>query len=140
MIVLDTNVISETWLPRPNPNVIKWLGKQDQATFFLCTPVIAELAFGAERAFRRQLAEKHLRRLESLLSSDISERILHLDLPCALLAGKLRAQREAMGRPVATTDMMIAAIALHNNMTLATRNTKDFDGLELKIVNPFEAV
>jgi toxin FitB len=140
MIILDTNVISESWLPRPNPNVINWLAKQEPSDIFLCAPVVAELAFGAQRAVRRQSAEKYMNRLESLLSTDISDRVLQLDLASALLAGKLRAHREALGRPVATTDMMIAAIALHNNMTLATRNIRDFDGLDIQLVNPFDAV
>lgn len=138
MIILDTNIISESWLPRPSPSVINWLAKQIPSNIFLCAPVIAELAFGAQRSFRRQSAKKYLNRLESLLSTDISDRVLHLDLASALLAGQLRATREALGRPVATTDMMIAAIALHHNMTLATRNIRDFDGLEVKLINPFD--
>ena len=44
-----------------------------------------------------------------------------------------------MGRPISLSDAMIAAICLAHDATLATRNVRDFDGLDLKLVNPFEA-
>jgi predicted nucleic acid-binding protein len=51
----------------------------------------------------------------------------------------VRAQRERRGRPLSLGDSMIAAICLVHGATLATRNVRDFDGLDLKLVNPFEA-
>ena len=47
-------------------------------------------------------------------------------------------ERRKAGRPMETKDAMIAAICLANGATLATRNTRDFEGLDLKLVNPFE--
>ncbi len=55
-----------------------------------------------------------------------------------VLSGRLRAKRESIGRPISVQDAMIAAICLSHDATLATRNTKDFEGLDLKLVNPFE--
>ncbi len=52
--------------------------------------------------------------------------------------GKIRARRESPGRPISVQDAMIAAICLANGATLATRNVKDFEGLDLRLVNPFE--
>ena len=49
MILLDTNVISEHLRPRPNPNVIAWIDAQPANEVYICTPVLAELRFGAER-------------------------------------------------------------------------------------------
>jgi toxin FitB len=65
--------------------------------------------------------------------------MLHFDVTAALQHGELRAVREAVGRPVGAIDGMIAAICLVHGATLATRNTRDFEGLDLKLVNPFEA-
>ncbi len=53
-------------------------------------------------------------------------------VPIPRLAGKLRAARERMGRPISLSDGMIAAICLAHDATLATRNVRDFDGLDLK--------
>lgn len=54
------------------------------------------------------------------------------------MTGRLRAKRESIGHPISVQDAMIAAICLSHDATLATRNTKDFEGLDLKLVNPFE--
>jgi predicted nucleic acid-binding protein len=66
-------------------------------------------------------------------------RILDFDADAPVIAGTLRARRESTGRPFSIVDSMIAAICLINGATLATRNVRDFDGLDLKLVNPFEA-
>ena len=47
------------------------------------------------------------------------------------------AQRERLGQPIALADAQIAAIALAHQAVLATRNTKDFEGLGLKLLNPW---
>ncbi len=57
----------------------------------------------------------------------------------AVLFGSIVAKRNAIGRPITQMDAMIAAICLVHGATLATRNARDFDGLDLRLVNPFEA-
>jgi predicted nucleic acid-binding protein len=64
--------------------------------------------------------------------------MLLLDNAASELAGRLRAVRESRGRPLSIGDAMIAAICIVHGATLATRNVRDFDGLDLKLVNPFE--
>jgi toxin FitB len=139
MILLDTNVVSELDNKRLSANVGNWFSVQDPTSLFICDPVVMELAFGAERAIKKDNNFRYKNSLVDLISNVFANRIIPFTTECAVTAGRLRAAREAIGRPVAAPDMMIAAIALHNNMTLATRNMRDFDGLEVKLINPFEA-
>ena len=138
MILLDTNIVSALGDHGSNPSVVNWFETSNPSDFYLCTPVISEIAYGAERTRIKNGLTRHHEALNRLIAA-FSNRILPLTSECALTAGRLRAYRVSIGRPVAAPDMMIAAIALQNNMTLATRNIRDFDGLELKLVNPFEA-
>lgn len=77
--------------------------------------------------------------MERLLKDEFQNRILDFVHPAPVLAGTMRAQRESAGRPLSVVDVMIAAICMAHDATLATRNMRDFDGLDLKLVNPFEA-
>ncbi len=139
MIVLDTNIVSELSGIRPNELVFKWASGISIEQMFLCTPVVAELAFGAEIFFKRTGSDRHSRSLDEFLKKRFLGRVLPFGLEAALLAGAMRAKREATGRPVKPMEIAIAAIAKSNNATLATRNTRDFEGLDLKLINPFEA-
>jgi predicted nucleic acid-binding protein len=139
MIVLDTNAVSESSKPSPSEIVSHWFQKQDPLALYLCSPVVMELAYGAERVFIRDGSERYLHILERLVSDRFRNRILAFDDAASLQTGKLRAKRDAMGRPISVQDAMIAAICLVHGATLATRNVRDFEGLDLKLVNPFEA-
>ena len=85
-------------------------------------------------------SSKYLDRLKRIIDVEFAERILPFDLAAAHgLRRSAGAQREHKGRPINHMDAMIAAICLVHDATLATRNIRDFDGLDLKLVNPFEA-
>ena len=73
-----------------------------------------------------------------MINAEFRGRILPNDVASALKYGEIFARREAVGRPIGPMDAMIAAICLVHGATLATRNTRDFEGLDLKLVNPFE--
>jgi toxin FitB len=140
MIVLDTNIVSEPDRPMPNQRVLAWLDSTRQSALFLTAPTVAELAGGAHRILLRSGSERYLQRLRRIVNIEFSGRILMFDLGAADFYGRVRAKRERDGRPVSQMDAMIAAICLAHGATLATRNVRDFDGLDLKLVNPFEAV
>ncbi len=137
MIVLDTNVISESVKEQPDANLALWMQQISEADLFLCDIVMMELSFGAERFRQRTGSGRYLRMLTDLQTL-FSDRIVSLCLDSAILTGKVRARRENAGRPISISDAMIAATCLHHGATLATRNVKDFEGLDLKLVNPFE--
>lgn len=139
MIVLDTNIVSEPDKPMPDVHVLEWLNKQSRSLLYLTAPTVAELAGGGNRVLLRSGSHKYLDRLRQIVDLEFSRRILLFDLPAAHAYGRVRAQREHAGRPIGQIDAMIAAICLVNGAILATRNTRDFGGLDLKLVNPFEA-
>ena len=138
MILLDTNVVSELQRPQPSALVEKWLVTTGIGTTFICGPVLMEQAFGAERHLLKSGSSRYVKSLERL-RGEYANRILALNAIACELAGRLRAKRESVGRPLSIGDAMIAAICLVHGATLATRNVRDFDGLDLKLVNPFEA-
>jgi predicted nucleic acid-binding protein len=137
MILLDTNVISEHFRPRPQAAVIAWVDAQPANEMYICTPVLAELRFGAERLDpgRRQ-TELHaaIDRLENTLYHG---RILAFDPSAAAHYGRIAAMRERMGRRIGQMDGLIAAIAVAHGAALATRDERDFAGLGFEVINPF---
>lgn len=139
MIVLDTNIVSELDKPAPDKNVTDWLVRQNTSQLYLSGPTVMEQAYGAEKILLRSGSNRYHTALETLTQVRFRGRILEFVEPAPLVAGKVRATREKMGRPVSIQDSMIAAICLVHGATLATRNVRDFDGLDLKLVNPFEA-
>lgn len=138
MIVLDTNIVSELQNVRPSSNVLRWMLTVDVADTFICGPVLMEQAYGAERLFLKTTSTRYRETL-ALMREEYAARTLPITGGAFELAGRLRAQRERRGRPLSISDSMIAAICLAHGATLATRNVRDFDGLDLKLVNPFEA-
>lgn len=136
MIVLDTNIISETMRQRPDPAVIDWLDGQSPNDLYLCAPVLAELHYGIARLKEsaRKEALNHL--CQRMVDEVFGDRILAFDAPAAEAYGQLVAKRESAGNPITVMDAMIASIAQSNNAALATRNTTHFSGTDLALVNP----
>ena len=138
MIVLDTNVVSDTQKTDFNLNVRQWIRRQGIDDIYLCTPVAAELSYGARRVLLRDQSDRYLRALDSQIESRFAGRILSFDLIAARHYGAIRATAEQNGSPRTDVDGMIAAICLTHGAVLATRNTRDFEGLGLELINPFE--
>jgi len=139
MIVLDTNVVSELMRPAPDMKVLAWVDAQMTQDLWLCSVVVAELAYGVGRMptgrRKQQLAEA----LAITLEQDFAGRVLTFDLASALDCASLLAVREQAGRPVAWADAQIAATCLAHGATLATRNTQHFEGLGVSLINPWSS-
>ncbi len=138
MIIIDTNIISEMMKTSPNLKVISWIDKQDATLLYITTITIAEIAYGInvlpEGNRRRSLEDSFYKALEAAFK----HRILSFDEAAAHLYGKVMGQRKLRGRPLSMPDGQIAAIALMNNFSIATRNIKDFVGCEVNLINPFD--
>jgi toxin FitB len=132
MFLLDTNVVSELARPQPDLVLIAWFGSLP--SFSMSAFTIDELSYGIAKLAGKKSALLRTW-FEELLA--IPPAIIAVDTRIARAAGELRASRERKGRPVAQADMIIAATALVSGLTLATRNTGDFEGCGVALLNPF---
>jgi predicted nucleic acid-binding protein len=139
MIVLDTNVISETMRRVPNAAVVEWLDSQPANDLFLCTPVLAEIYYGVARLDESMRKSNLLRSYRQIVAEVFEGRILPFDAPAAEAYGELVAELESEGNSITVIDAMIAAIAQSNAATLATRNMAHFTKTGVTLVNPFGA-
>lgn len=137
MIVLDTNVVSELQGRLHSDRILLWLDGFAAETIFLTTVTIGEIRFGLELLADGKRKMALIAQLEAI-EAEFSGRVLGFSSSAAHQYGIVSARRHRIGRRMETKDAMIAAICLTHGATLATRNTKDFEGLDLKLINPFE--
>lgn len=134
MIVADTNVVSV--LLAGHRDLDRWLDGMDTGQIFTTAITRAEVRAGIARlpdgARRRDLSD----RADSYFTA-VADRTLAFDSPAADRFGTVDAERRRIGRPISLADAQIAAIALVHGATVATRNVRDFEGVGLKLVDPF---
>lgn len=138
MIILDTNIISETVRASPNSQVAAWYRNQSIADLATTSVTLAELLNGIRRMPQGKRRTQLAASIDYALMP-IMERIFAFDVDAAVDYADIRAHRESVGRPIGVQDAMIAAIARSHGATLATRNIKDFEGTGVELVNPWEA-
>jgi toxin FitB len=137
--LLDTNVISEWVKPRPNAGVVTWLAEVDEDRVYVSVVTLAELRYGTERmaaGSRRQHLDEWLR---DELPLRFEGRVLSIDPFVADAWGKVLAASEAKRRSMSAMDAFLAATALVHDLTLVTRNVKDFELSLGAILNPWTA-
>ena len=136
-IVLDTNVVSELLRPTPAKQVEAWLSVQDGAKVYFTTVGEAELLHGVAilPVGRRRTALS--KAIEGILEEDFRARILPFDRAAARIYAVIAAERRAAGRPINQFDCQIAAIARANEAAIATRNTADFNGCGIVVIDPW---
>jgi hypothetical protein len=132
--LLDTNILSETVRRNPNKGVIAWLNQLPGEALYVSVLTLGEIRKGIETIADKKRREKLRLWLEHELPEWFEGRVLPVDLAVADRWGRLLAE---VGRPVPTTDSLLAATALHNELRLVTRNSADFDYPGLEVINPF---
>lgn len=138
MIIVDTNVISETTRERPAPEVMAWLDAQLPGSLFTTAINLMEVRFGLaimpEGRRRQSLTEA----MDEIFTRLFAGRVLPFDAAAAETCSRLMAARRASGHPIHDfADAAIAAIALSHAATLATRNLADFADLGLDLADPW---
>jgi toxin FitB len=137
MIVLNTNVISETLRPKPSSTVVAWMRAQPIASLFTTTITEAEVLYGLALlpdGKRRRSLESAVR---LIFAEDLAGRVLSFDSAAAREYADIAADRRRTGRPIALADAQIAAIARSRGAALATRNVDDFAGCKLNVIDPW---
>jgi predicted nucleic acid-binding protein len=134
--LIDTNVISELASIRPNANVISWFEQISSEAAFLSVLTLGEIRKGIEKVKDNKRKKRLLIWFEHDLIKMFSERILAISVEVADRWGRLLQCQ--VTRTIPAIDSLIAATALHYDMTLVTRNMNDFvDCPGLEIINPW---
>ena len=137
--LLDTNCISEAVRLHPEPRVMAWIEATDESLLYLSVLTLGEIRKGlaALPPGRRRT------RLETWLEAELrvrfSGRVLSIDSEVADRWGWLAAGAKGQGKSLSAIDGLIAAMAVHHNLTIVSRNTSDFSSVPVPVVNPWEA-
>jgi toxin FitB len=135
--LLDTNCVSEMVRVRPEPRVLAWIGEADETLLYLSVLTFGEIRKGVAtlpQGKRRSGLEMWL---EAELRARFSGRILPIDEPVADRWGLLTANAKAEGKALSIIDGLLAATAIHHNLTVVSRNVSDFASTQVPVVNPW---
>jgi toxin FitB len=138
MYLIDTNVVSEARKrDKANPGVARFFDKArtSEETVYVSVITIGEIRRGIE-LIRHRGDARQARQLETwlgLILREYEEHILDFTYDEAQVWGRLR-----VPHPENAIDKQIAATALTHDLTLVTRNTNHFEGLTIRVLNPFD--
>lgn len=135
MYLLDTNVVSELRKShKAEPSVLRWARQIPAPSLYISAITVLELETGILRVERRDSAQSKLLRrwMEHSLLPAFAGRILPVDAAVAIRCAGLH-----VPDPRSEYDAMIAATALVHGMAVVTRNTADFVGSGVEVINPW---
>lgn len=136
--LLDTNCISELVRRKPEPKVIAWIEAAEEALLYLSVLTLGEIRKGlAQLAQGRR--RTHLETwIEVELRARFAGRILPIDVSVADRWGLLAASAKRAGKTLPTIDGLLAATALHHDLTVVSRNAEDFAHTQVQVLNPWK--
>ncbi len=137
MIVLDTNVLSEAFRPKPSESVLKWLATQPPLSVYITTITQAEILYGIEVLPAGKRRMRLSEAIERVFADEFAGRVLPFDEEAARIFPKIVTARNELGRPISQFDAMIASIARSHHSAIATRNTADFEHCGIRIIDPW---
>jgi toxin FitB len=138
VILLDTNVLSALMQREPDQTVVAWLDDQPSESIWTASITIFEVRMGLELLDNGRRRSRLEREFERLLAEDLDGRVQLFDRAAADAAGTIAASRQRAGLTVEIRDVQIAGIASARKATLATRNTRHFEGLGIPLVDPWQ--
>jgi predicted nucleic acid-binding protein len=140
VIVLDTNIVSVLMAVdshRDSQIVEEWLDQCGDER--ICATAVTQAEVAAGIAILPEGRRKQTLKLAAgEFFESMAEHMLPFNSTAAQAYGEIIGERKRQGRPVAVLDAQIGAIARSSRAKLATRNHKDFTGLGLRVVNPYE--
>ena len=131
--ILDTNAVSETRKPRPNPGLLDWLHAQDPAHLFITTITLAEVWHGFHGLNPGHADYESIKRFATDLPRKY--RVLNFDTRAAAIWGELTAQANG---PLPLRDSFIAAIVRSRGYRIVTRDTAPFERVGCKVIDPWK--
>ena len=138
MIILDTNVISELTRPVSDSGVIAWLDSLPPEEAAITAITAAELRYGVRRMPDGRRKTELSEAVSALINTDFRGRVEPFDVLAADQYADVVTARERAGKPIGISDAQIASICRVLNATLATRNTSDFTGTGVDLINPWK--
>ncbi|MBP1862207.1 type II toxin-antitoxin system VapC family toxin [Rhizobium herbae] len=136
-LLLDTNVLSEVTKPRPDERVLEWLDRLDEDRAFISVVSIAEIRRGVALMDSGRKRDALAEWLDRDLQERFEHRVIPIEASVALAWGDLMGLAKRSGRGLASMDGLIAATAVAHDLTLATRNSKDFEGFGIELIDPW---
>jgi predicted nucleic acid-binding protein len=136
--LLDTCLVSELVKKVPNPNVVSWLDERDEQSLFLSVLTIGELQKGVSKLPASVRKDNLQVWIEHDLAERFEGRILELDMDTALTWGKLQGEAEQRGEKLPVMDSLIAATATTHGLFVVTRNTRDLERCQARVLNPWD--
>lgn len=137
--LLDTNVLSEVTRSRPDARVLQWLDELDEDRSFISVVSIAEIRRGVALMDKGRKRDALNEWLTSDLPQRFDQRVIAVEQDVALAWGDLMGDAKRNGCNLSSMDGLIAATAIAHDLALATRNIKDFEGLGIRLVDPWVA-
>jgi toxin FitB len=137
--LLDTNCVSELVRARPERRLVEWIEAADESLLYLSVLTRGEIRkglAGISQGKRRTLLEVWL---EVDLQTRFSGRILPIDWPVTDRWGLIAGQARSKGLSLPIVDGLLAATAVHYNLTVVSRNANDFRNAQVPVLNPWEA-
>lgn len=132
--LVDANVLSEPTKPAPDSKVVEWL-TTNEGDLVVDSIILGEMYIGIlalPRGRKRTRLERWFEEVVQTIDC------LPWDAAISRRWAALVADLKRKGEAVPLLDGMIAATALHHDLTIATRNTRDFKKTGVKTLNPFE--
>jgi toxin FitB len=137
--LLDTNLVSELVRPNPESRVVEWVDAADEATLYLSVLTLGEIRKGLASLPQ----SKRRTRLEAWLEVDLQARfagrIVPIDPAIADRWGSIAAEAKRKGKVLPVIDGLLAASALHHNLTVVSRNASHFQQSQVRVFNPWGA-
>jgi predicted nucleic acid-binding protein len=137
--LLDTNVVSELRRPRPDAGVVDFLEAYPIETFFLPSIVIAEIRYGIALLDSPEKRSVYEDWLQTTVRPMFEGRILQLTEDALVRWRIIAREGRRQGYTFPEPDLLIAAMAIENGMTVVTRNTSDFERAGVLVFNPWSS-
>ena len=135
--LLDTNVLSEVRRLHPEPRVVAFVKAQPLERLYISTVTLAEIRFGIERIQDAGRRAELYTWLDHTVRPMFAQRVLSITEDIMLRWRLLVEAGRKTGYTYSQPDLIIAATALHHDLTVVTRNTSDFARAGVSLVDPW---